>query len=155
MLKYQPTSKYPDDEAVDASKIRRLSLLTVLRLILASIMMFSLIWRFNMLPDSDGDKNAQPMIIAAIYTLAALIGWRVLATKVLVWRGVLFAQLMIDVIVISLLVASLGGSDGGYSVLYAIPIIAATVLLSRHLAFFIGAISFITLMLDALRRFFF
>jgi two-component system, NtrC family, sensor histidine kinase PilS len=155
MLKYQPTSKYPDNEAVDASKIRRLSLLTVLRLILASIMMFSLIWRFNMLPDSDGDKNAQPMIIAAIYTLAALIGWRVLATKVLVWRGVLFAQLMIDVIVISLLVASLGGSDGGYSVLYAIPIIAATMLLSRHLAFFIGAISFITLMLDALRRFIF
>ncbi|MEN9911706.1 MAG: hypothetical protein RI956_150, partial [Pseudomonadota bacterium] len=155
MLKYQPISKHADDEAVDASKVRRLGLLTVLRLILASIMMISLIWRFNMLPDNDSNKNAQPMIIAAIYTVAALIGWRVLASKTLMWRGVLFAQLMIDVIVISLLVASLGGSDGGYSVLYAIPIIAATTLLSRHLAFFIGAISFITLMLDALRRFIF
>ncbi len=154
MLKYQSTSKHADDE-VDASKIRRLGLLTVLRLILASIMMVSLIWRFNILPSNDSDQNAQPMIIAAIYTVAALIGWRVLASKVLMWRGVLFAQLMIDVIVISLLVASLGGSDGGYSFLYVMPIIAATTLLSRHLAFFIGAISFITLMLDALRRFVF
>lgn len=145
-------SKYIDDENIDAVKIRRLDLLSLLRLILAVIMTVSLLIRFNSFEHQD-DINTQPLMIAMIYTAAALIGWRVLHTKYLMWQGVLFTQLMIDVILISLLVTNLGGSDGGYAVLYAIPIIAATTLLNRHLAFFIGAISFIALMLDALRRF--
>jgi two-component system, NtrC family, sensor histidine kinase PilS len=144
-------SKHTDNESVDAAKVRRLNLLSILRVVLGFIVLILLIGRFNAL--SDNGAAYQSIVFAAIYTVVSLIGWRILNIKLLIWRSILFAQLMIDIILISLLVVSLGGSDGGYAMLYAIPIITATTLLSRPLAFFVGAISVIVLMLDAFRRF--
>jgi two-component system sensor histidine kinase PilS (NtrC family) len=139
-----------NNDTIDAGKIRRLELLSVLRLLLAILMTLLLANRFNTV--SGRFTNSEPQMIAAVYAIAALVGWRVLVSKTIFWRGVLFAQLMVDVIVIGLLVASLGGSDGGYSILYIMPIVAAATLLTRPLALFIGAVSMITLMLDGLRR---
>ncbi len=130
---------------IDAGKIRRLELLSVLRTLLAILVALSL-------GLAERTLNSDTALIAAVYAVSAIVSWRVLSIKPWFWRGVLFAQLMLDLVLISLLVLGLGGSDSGYVVLYVMPIVTAATLLKRPLALFVGAISIIVVLLDALRR---
>jgi two-component system sensor histidine kinase PilS (NtrC family) len=87
-----------------------------------------------------------------IYALVALAAIWSLQFGAMHWRGHLFAQLLADVVLIGLLVFTLGGSGGGYAIIYIVPIAAAASLLSWTSAMFICAVSIISLMLDGLRR---
>jgi two-component system, NtrC family, sensor histidine kinase PilS len=137
-------------DALDASKQRRLMLISVLRLALAVLLAFYL----AIFTEGTGrQSNAlSPGLIAVIYALVALAAIWAMQFSPIHWRGQLFAQLLADVVLIGLLVFALGGSGGGYAIIYILPIAAAASLLSWTSAMFICAVSVISLMLDGVRR---
>ncbi len=137
-------------DALDATKRRRLMLISLLRLALAVLLAFYL----ALFMGGTGKENnaLSPSMIAVIYALVALAAIWALYFSPIHWQGQLFAQLLLDVVLIGLLVFSLGGSGGGYAIVYIVPIAAAASLLSWTSAMFICAISVISLMLDGLRR---
>jgi two-component system, NtrC family, sensor histidine kinase PilS len=137
-------------DALDASKQRRLMLVSVLRLTLAVLLAFYL----AIFTEGIGrQSNAlSPGLIAVIYALVALAAIWALQFSPIHWRGQLFAQLLADVVLVGLLVFALGGSGGGYAIIYILPIAAAASLLSWTSAMFICAVSVISLMLDGVRR---
>jgi two-component system, NtrC family, sensor histidine kinase PilS len=132
------------NEIIDAGKIHRLELLSFLRTVLACLITISL-------GIGEHGNSNEPLLIAMVYAVSSMVAWRVLSTKPLFWLGVLFTQLMLDMILIGLLVLQLGG-DSHYVILYIMPIATGATLLKRPLALFVGAISVITLLLDGLRR---
>ncbi len=137
-------------DALDTSKQRRLMLISFLRLALAVLLAFYL----ALFMGSAGKENnaLSPGIIAVIYALVALAAIWALHFSPIHWQGQLFAQLLLDVVLIGLLVFSLGGSGGGYAIVYIVPIAAGASLLGWTSAMFICAISVLSLMLDGLRR---
>jgi two-component system sensor histidine kinase PilS (NtrC family) len=138
----------PDN--VDAGKQRRLILLSSLRLFLAIVLALYLTIFIDR--GKQASDTLTPSFVATMYAFAALAAIWALNFSTINWRGQLFAQLLVDVVLLGLLVFTLGGSGGGYAIVYLVPIVAAASLLSWTSAMFISAVSIISLMLDGLRR---
>ncbi len=137
--------------ALEAGKLKRLMLLSVLRLLLAFFVLAMMVF-WSKTPNP-GRSSAQlltvisPLYIAASYALAALTFVWMTQFSQINWRGQLFAQLLADVVLIGLLLFSLGTGFGVYAMLYLLPIAGAASLLSWTGALFICAISVISLLL--------
>jgi two-component system, NtrC family, sensor histidine kinase PilS len=143
---------HPVNDALSATKRRRLWLLSGLRLLLAMLLLVSLALTLG--STSKDTNSVSPTLVATVYALAALVVIWSLTFNTFHWRGQLFAQLTLDVVVIGLLVSSLGGSGGGYALLFMMPIAAAATLLNTSNAMFVCSVCMLSLMVDGLRRHF-
>lgn len=134
----------------DAVTLRRLWLLTVLRVVLAAIVTVALAamsrsaWR--------DVAVVSPPILATVYFLAACAALWALQFSHLPWRAQLYGQLLVEVVVLSLLVHALGGGAGGYALLLMFPLSAAGSLLQWPFALFTAAIAAIGFLLDGAWR---
>ncbi len=138
------------NDSPDSSKRRRFALLTWLRFGLSILLTLSLALLFG-----GGDKASNalsPTFIAGTYVLASFVGLWMLLYSVIPWSIQLLGQLLVEVILIALMVASLGGGAGGYAILYMVPIAGAASLMSWSAAMFICSVSVISLFIDGLRR---
>jgi two-component system, NtrC family, sensor histidine kinase PilS len=136
----------------DASKIRRLKLLSWSRLVLAALVFTVLMINFNMVRDGrEMGTVLTPVTVSALYVLVALTGLWVLHYSKMPWRGQLFAQTLSDVVIITLLVLSLGSSGGGYVILYIMPIALSASLLGWGASFLICSVAVLALVADGAR----
>jgi two-component system, NtrC family, sensor histidine kinase PilS len=134
----------------DSSKRRRFALLTWLRFGFSILLTILLAWVFG-----GGDKASNalsPTFIAGVYALACFTGLWVMLYSNIPWPMQLFGQLIVEVILIALMVASLGGGAGGYAILFMMPIAAAASLMSWTSAMLICSVSALSLLIDGLRR---
>lgn len=138
------------DHAAHSTQLRRLGLLTILRIIVAGVLTVSLSITTNAI---NRDANSlPPAILAMAYCLAALAALWALKFSHIAWRGQLFGQLLLDILILGLLVHSLGGSAGGYVILLMLPIAAASALLSWSFALFVCSVCVLAVMADGLWR---
>lgn len=139
------------DHSADASELRRLWIICLARMVIASILAISLsIVAYS--ADSKQQATLAPHIIAMAYSLVSLAAIWVLAFATIHWRGQLFAQLMADILLVGLLVSSLGGSAGGYVILLAMPIAFAASLLALDTALLVCSIAVFILFFDTARH---
>jgi two-component system, NtrC family, sensor histidine kinase PilS len=134
----------------DSSKRRRFALLTWLRFGFSILLTLLLAWVFG-----GGDKASNalsPTYISGVYALACFTGLWVMLYSTVPWPMQLFGQLIVEVILIALMVASLGGGAGGYAILFMMPIAAAASLMSWSSALLICSVSALSLLVDGLRR---
>ncbi len=141
---------YALNDSLASGKVRRLWLLSLLRLLLACVLTFSL--AVTVSSASKEVNVASPASLAILYALTALAAIWALNFSKINWRGQLFAQLVVDLIMIGLLVSSLGGSGGGYAILYLMPIAAAATMMGWSAAMFVCSVSVLSLMFDGFRR---
>ena len=87
--------------------------------------------------------------IAALYGLSALASIWTLNYSKLVWRAILFTQLLIDFTLLPLLLSELGGGLSTYSILLFIPIAASATLFTWPATLGVAAISTLFLLSNA------
>jgi two-component system sensor histidine kinase PilS (NtrC family) len=140
------------DEALELGKLRRLKLLSLSRLVLAGFLTVLLAATVGNVTREF--NTLSPTFVALMYVFAALAALWVLQYGKLSWRGQLFAQLLADIGLIGLLVSSLGGSAGGFAILYLMPIAVAASLLNWTGSLFVCSICVLFLLADGSRRYF-
>jgi two-component system, NtrC family, sensor histidine kinase PilS len=133
-----------------STKLRRFWLLTALRVGLSVLITASL--AFTSGAAGFASNALSPQFIAGVYSLTSFAALWALYYSRVHWTNQLFVQLLIDVVLVSLIVASLGGGNSGYAILFMMPIAAAASLMNWQSSLFICAISVISVLVDGLRR---
>ena len=142
--------KFATPASSDAAALRRLWLLTVLRLILAASMTVALsVATRGALRDA---SVVSPPVLATAYFLAACAALWALQFSQLPWRSQLYGQLLVELLLLSLLVHVLGGGAGGYALLLMFPLAAAGSMLQWPFALFTAAMAAIGYLLDGAWR---
>lgn len=142
--------KFATPISSDAAAMRRLWLLTFLRLVLAATMTVALATASRGAL-RDAAVVSAPMLAAAYFLAACAALWTVQFSQ-LPWRSQLYGQLLVDVLLLSLLVHVLGGGAGGYALLLMFPLAAAGSMLQWPFALFTAAMAAIGFLLDGAWR---
>ncbi len=142
--------KFAAPVSSDAAALRRLWLLTALRILLAGAMTLLLA---AMSRGAMRDVSVvSPPVLATAYFMSACAALWAMQFSTLPWRSQLYGQLLVDLLLLSLLVHVLGGGAGGYALLLMFPLAAAGSMLQWPFALFTAAMATIGFLLDGAWR---
>ncbi len=142
-------------QASSAPAWRTLQYFALTRVIVASALLLSLAaFGGGATPFGVSDAQAAPLLLAGSVTYFGLAALLAVAAFYLRQRFLaqVIAQLAVDLVLITALVVGGGGLRAGMIVLYLLPLAGASVLLPTSAAFFVCAVTVLSLLADAALR---